>query len=52
MLQYLTPTLSSASDSGSSPQQASNRSSARTESRVDRLDEGGDDRDLLYTRDL
>jgi hypothetical protein len=47
MLRQLTPTLSSASDSGTSPQQASNKSSALSESRVDRLDDGGDDRDLL-----
>ena len=44
--------LSSASDSGSSPQQANIKSSALTESKVDLLDDGGDDRDLLYIRDL
>lgn len=47
--------MSSTSDSGSSPQQASTKSSFCTESSVERREDGGDDLDLLlplYARDL
>ena len=42
------------SDSGISPQQAdaATTSSVLTLSKVDLLDDGGDDLDLLHTRDL